>query len=1367
MRGKICTVMTLAVLLSGCVVKTALTDWPLAVGGRPEITIVVPDNDFMTNSRADKIDELKIEEALLPEDRRHGHLTVGYFAREMARWIEKGSGIRIPVVRESQMPEHGRIVLFGPTETGKKLGYEYAGLRPEEIRIRTWERGLAVYGEIYPAKKRNGLHPWFANFMEVFDAIPDDEMVDRGTRLAAREFLLRLGFRFFLKGENPAETELFTNIPQLAKIALPANLDFSDAPAFQVRTGNFPIGMPNTGVSYDVTGNHTDTWWGKKYGKTNPGWFALGADGKRQIREKNAPVKYSNPEVLEHRIKLLKDFYSREKRGHWPTVDRKNGPYKIMFYPVDGKWWDYDPQSLAYVRTGWPNFGEPGDYGSHSNLVFNHTIELAKRVKELWPEKRVLTPAYNNYMYPPDAEYVFPDNVDIVVCLCRGVGMMTQPAYWDENVRLVREWSSRLGGDRRRMSIWNYSCWPQGFTPGAYYFPKTLKRWLQTIRPIALGEFINAAGDTRRNHLMEALWRDLLWNPDLDWDDWLDAYCRDMYGPAAAPMKKFFRLLTERYENTVWREVLDVSYVRAEWMYGAIYPPAVVAELKALYAAALAAAPAGSKYRGRLEHFYPSENWGDKKMEAVDDNWIENFGSSRVPSGWLGFFRSADNYHKYDVPQTIRAVEREIKIDGDLSDFGDCQIKPFILGSHIYNLDESENAPTLRVAAAKDGLVFGIESPGTAAGDFAEVVIFDPDGRIVNREFDLAKYNRAVDAWTDSHYNSAMSGYALLLKGFRLDSQGRAYTFSADGETAAAKLGATKVSGNNRCYEILVPWSVFGKSRPDRIKFNVRIRREYEIEKLNKNVRPTRIEKVKIVKSWAAFVPRFNAAMWLNEDTMDWPRRGATLEIPGGRPTGSDARPVTVEEFMRAVPKLDRPLEPQDYPVFIWGGPVRGSMPLNMYIDELYARGLAVPANIMSRREAAIHSLKYYNTTARKAGVIAQGFGQVTSQKAPMQGESRFSQRKREHKKFEIGDLGEETPTGSEFYNLGAWKEFIGIERARTNAYAEWLKSSGAKVDVMINDWELWARYKHETAPDHKGLEKEWQGAKNDPLTQKNVPAEYLASPAAYLKGIEMARGAILREAIVAPFKKAFPGIVAGNYFSVPHIRQNDPLPATIDRGVGWWKSNLDFGMPVHYGWIMSLMNEEHCGWNMFHRYVGQNARYMRNLEAGQFLMPWVERLEGAFMGDKTGKDALEDRTVPFRNTRRAPWPRAAYREYLYHSMLRGVRTFCIFKPNTGQPEWRHEAWLDEVSTVLGVYREVMLHRELMRNGQPMNLDDLPGDVNKPAPAVWSGMTDGKKALIRLTSFSGKTEKIPVRVFGKEKILAAPPEGKTHVFNAE
>jgi hypothetical protein len=508
--------------------------------GRAAATIVVPDG----NPEAPGGRELPAASALTA-------------ARELRKFIARASGAELPIVPASQAPRDGTLLLVGRSALSDKFGISVPNKR-EGVRIQTFPRGLAILGEIASKGTNNRPFPH-----------------DRGTLNATYLFLEKyVGYRFYF--QRGPDADLGVVVPRQRTITV-GPIDSTSAPAFPYRaivpysgTGNWKAAT-RPGQATGFSCNHTHMGWDGLYRETHPEYFSLQADGKRNFRF----LCYGNPDVVRRELEHTRTFYE--------TGRRMGGSPGEKYIPVepDDNWRECRCELCQALI-------EParGRFGRHSRLWWDHYIRnLGLTVQQLWPDKRVAALAYQGRILPGDSD--LPDNVDVQVCIHNApLNFYKEPAARREIRKLLGDWSTKLGGDRSRLYVWDYTCYPQYWSCAPTLYPHALQQFLREHRHLISGVFINGGDEIiQADHYMVALTFGLLWDPDLDVDAHLRDYCERFFGPAADPMERLYRLLIERYEQTSWPNYSPsryASYASPTMFYGRTYTAPVVEQIEQL-----------------------------------------------------------------------------------------------------------------------------------------------------------------------------------------------------------------------------------------------------------------------------------------------------------------------------------------------------------------------------------------------------------------------------------------------------------------------------------------------------------------------------------------------------------------------------------------------------------------------------------------------------------------------------------------------------------------------------------------------------------------------------------------------------------------
>jgi len=552
-------------------------DLELVRNGAPKAAIVVRDEP-------DKI-ALVLQMSLLDDSK-----TVMFAAEQLQHYVEKVSGARLPIVKESQAPADRTLVFVGRSGLARTRGVTPDGLESEGFLIRTDADSAAIVGEI----AREG--EWQGG-------------LDRGTLWGVYEFLERVaGVRWYFAGE------LWTHI-QKKKTLQVAPMTVVKAPAYRMRVG----GIGNTyGAgrmewlpavrSLNATNffaNHSCSMWGLQYGKTHPEYFAVKPDGTRMIAAKithrSNHLCYSEPSVLTQDIA---NVVANDTRGARLWGDGSINPTKwyVRFCPNDTE--NVFHCVCPKCRSQWRG-NDP--WGQHSELIFDYAARFAREIGARWPDRRLGACAYMSFQRAPRTVSI-PANLDVMYCMVHSTTFLKENDAYAAELRKMREWWDLLGRDRKRFYVWDYFYYPNCFAKAPMYSPHAVSRFFRENQPLIMGAFNNGFSQKYGNqckltYLITWIYHKVLWDPGVKVDKLIAHFCRDMFGPAAKPMHQFFTLEIDRWEKTQWTST-SPGYgfgVTLPQIYQETYPRDVVERLEKLLAEAKAAAPAKSVHAERIE----------------------------------------------------------------------------------------------------------------------------------------------------------------------------------------------------------------------------------------------------------------------------------------------------------------------------------------------------------------------------------------------------------------------------------------------------------------------------------------------------------------------------------------------------------------------------------------------------------------------------------------------------------------------------------------------------------------------------------------------------------------------------------------------
>ncbi len=238
-----------------------------------------------------------------------------------------------------------------------------------------------------------------------------------------------------------------------------------------------------------------------------------------------------------------------------------------------------------------------------SDQVFRFVNEVAEVFRREYPEVKLKINAYGNHEDMPS--FRVAENVYIWVCYnernySRPITDPVNAPYYQR----LKEWAENYPGQvvSRDMGVKVF------FQNWLHPYDDILAQDVREYSRLKLAGFFNEG--LYPSPLTEYLRITLAWDPDQDVKELTMRFCRGLYGPAAEPMYRYYRLLNERIAVT--GKNLDTMTNIVEY----IAPIATTA--KALLAQAEAAVAAEPRYLARVR-FEKDKLY---QMAAVVDMWF-------------------------------------------------------------------------------------------------------------------------------------------------------------------------------------------------------------------------------------------------------------------------------------------------------------------------------------------------------------------------------------------------------------------------------------------------------------------------------------------------------------------------------------------------------------------------------------------------------------------------------------------------------------------------------------------------------------------------------------------------------------------------
>ena len=533
--------------------------------------------------------------------------TVRLAANELRTFLAKRCGAELVV---TTTPTAVPFILAGDSPALREAGLSPDSFPEEGYAMKTSEDFLALYGRDYGGPPVLGnVNPWRG--VEAYNReLKLCAFGEAGTLTAVYEFLQQIcGIRFYMPGD------LGTFLPPCGDVRVPA-LDIMTAPRTRYRYPWFSMFeySPESalwsrrigfGGKAPVMIIHSYCRF-QRFRDTHPDYFALTSDGKRAFGSECAAdgkghLCLTNPDVIRQWAEdIIAFFRSHPEYDVYPLVPQ-DGLYLICACP----------SCSAELRPDQPGAGR------FSYHIWNFTCRVAALVGQVFPDKYVGCLAYEKYRIPPQEIETMP-NVAVMFCCKRGAMANSRTS-----VKLREEieaWSKKV--DRIYLWNWYLDNWLP-WTGLPVFYDDAIERELKWLfeNPKYQGEFIEAenqggtAPGLRKYASMNtpALQH---WNlyvtarlhqhPDLDIRREYGDFCRNFYGPAEVPMRRFRDLCRDMRNQAFDRDPSPTPDM--------VYTPATMRKLQDLLSEAEKAAADSPVHLARIKMLSEEFEQGAKRL---------------------------------------------------------------------------------------------------------------------------------------------------------------------------------------------------------------------------------------------------------------------------------------------------------------------------------------------------------------------------------------------------------------------------------------------------------------------------------------------------------------------------------------------------------------------------------------------------------------------------------------------------------------------------------------------------------------------------------------------------------------------------------
>ena len=538
--------------------------------------------------------------------------TVKFAAKELQYFLSEIFGRKIAIVN-TVTPGKVSFIL-GDNAWSRKAGVDFKKLCREGFIIKS--AGNCVYIAGIDDPKANA-------FSAVKNGGAATLRFDRGTVMGVYDFLERFaGVRMYFPGE------MGTIIPKKAALKLPA-IDIFDRPDYNIRrvytwhdgewfekiTPAKRLELKNLNLfrlrmgsnNYIVCHGLNHFKYIKRFGKSNPEYFAISSNGTRSNVEGShfAGQLCFNSGVTEEIYQDVRSFFKGEpasKRkilnyrgtayGWGPNVNVSSNIIDVM--PQDSMEGCRCPKCLPLVSTKSKNPQYATDF------IWNHVISWANRLKKEGLDGKLGMMSYTPYGGIPAAKV--PDNIKVQVA----TGGPWYKSSLETDKKRLKAWGKKLN---HKVFLWNYI--NVGFSIRIYDVPY--------MTPVAMGDYYKAVspwvdgafGESEGKHFLfhylnYYILSRVTWDTKADHRAILKEHYLLMFGKGAPFMEEIYTTFERKWLKEIAGRTVDtalgpVTSVPSDYdLWNKVYSPAELKRLKGLFDKALKAVPKNSMESKRI-----------------------------------------------------------------------------------------------------------------------------------------------------------------------------------------------------------------------------------------------------------------------------------------------------------------------------------------------------------------------------------------------------------------------------------------------------------------------------------------------------------------------------------------------------------------------------------------------------------------------------------------------------------------------------------------------------------------------------------------------------------------------------------------------
>lgn len=436
-----------------------------------------------------------------------------YAINAFITYIEKISGATLPT---SETPTGKNDIYIGQTEPTKNLlkDFDFKSLKTDGIYIRCNGKDRLIItgdekaGEIY------AVYSFLEEFLGVKYYLSDEELIPSNKSIS----LKKIDYKYIPKmfSRESFYKECYKNMPDYA-LKLKQN-----------GHGYYKIPAEYGGNVKLIGFAHTFTYLmdPKVYSKDHPEWFAI-HNGVRNFGDRTAQLCLTNKEMVAELTKnVLKDIEKHPNDKIFSVTQYDNRNYC-----------ECDNCKALTEKYG------------HSGALLSVINEIAKVVKEKYPDKYLETFAYSYTQEAPKGGFKPADNVIIRLCSIRA--NFAKPFDDPSNepfMKDLRDWSKLASN----LYIWDYSV---GYFNHLMPYPNTqvLQKDFQILVDNKAVAMFSEGDEANRNAWLLKykgyIIAKLCWDCNIDIDKETKGFCDFYYGKAGDDMYKYIKHIEKSMEH--------------------------------------------------------------------------------------------------------------------------------------------------------------------------------------------------------------------------------------------------------------------------------------------------------------------------------------------------------------------------------------------------------------------------------------------------------------------------------------------------------------------------------------------------------------------------------------------------------------------------------------------------------------------------------------------------------------------------------------------------------------------------------------------------------------------------------------------------